>query len=134
MTETNRLHIIDKFPLDQAAEAEAYAASIGATTEEIPYDPARFGGGYIQISHPDAEGITVERWNGVTLPQPGKLTRRDALQKDDIVFSSYRGKAQVAEVLYDGRPNGFFRHPDGQLEAGEAATLIPLLERPAAEA
>jgi hypothetical protein len=133
MTATNQPHIIDTFPLDQPAEAEAYAASIGATTEVIPYDPARFGGGYIQISHPNAEGITVERWSGTKLPAPAKLVRRDSLQAGDIVFSSYKGRSNVKEVLYDGRESGFFRHNDGNLEAGTAESLIPLLERPNAE-
>lgn len=132
MTETNQPPIIDKFPIDQPAEAEAYAASIGATTKVIPYDPARFGGGYIQISHPSAEGITVERWNGTKLPAPGKLVRRDSLQAGDIVYSSYLGRSYVKEVLYGGRESGFFRHSDGNLEAGAADSLIPLLERPAA--
>jgi hypothetical protein len=135
MTESNPLHRIDKFSLTEAAEAEAYAASIGATTETIPYEPARFGGGYINIVHPDAEGITVTRWNGIQLRKPCELVRRDSLQPLDVVISSYTGgETQAIEVLYDGKENGYFRYPDGRLEAGEAASLIPLVSRVTAAA
>lgn len=135
MTETNRLHIIDKFSINEAAEAEAYAASIGATAETIPYDPARFGGGYIQIVHANAEGLTVTRWNGVKLRKPCTLVRRDSLKPLDVVISSYTGgETQAVEVLYDGKENGYFRYPNGRLEAGEAASLIPLVSRVATPA
>jgi hypothetical protein len=137
MTEPNPLHRIDTFSLTEAAEAEEYAASIGATTETVPYDPARFGGGYISIIHPNAEGITVTRWNGIKLRKPCKLIRRDSLQPLDVVISSYTGgETQAVEVLYDGKENGFFRYPNDRLEAGAAASLIPLVSRvasPAAE-
>lgn len=135
MSQTNPLHIIDKFSLNEAAEAEAYAASIGATAETIPYEPARFGGGYIQIVHPNAEGIIVDRWNGIKLRKPCKLVRRDSLQPLDVVISSYTGgETQAVEVLYDGKESGYFRYPNGRLEAGQAASLIPLVSRVAAAA
>lgn len=130
---TTRPRTIDTFPWDQAAEAEAYAQSIGATATPVPYTPAYGGsGGYIAIIHTNAEGLTLTRWNHGTLPTPGILVRHDSLLPGDLVYTGTElGTQTVSEVLYDGRTNGYLRYQDRglTLHAAPADALIPLLER-----
>lgn len=130
-----RSHQIDTFPWNEADAARDYAESIGGTVESIAANPELTGLrriGFHAISHPRAEGLTVSRWEGNTLPSQGTLVRRDSLLPGDVVYAGGKvGVQTVSEVMYDGRETGFVRYarPYPDLFSADASSLIPLLFR-----